>query len=131
MKIAVVTDGGTRISRHFGRAEYYLVFNVEDNQVIGSEQREKANHRHFAPHEHEHNHGHEHGSGPDSDAKHGRMIESIRDCAVVIVGGMGRGAYTAMQQVGIRPIVTDLSDAEQAVRDYLRGALVDHVERLH
>lgn len=59
------------------------------------------------------------------------MIESVRDCQVIIAGGMGQGAYLAIQQAGIRPIITDLSDAEQAVQDYLRGALVDHVERLH
>lgn len=30
------------------------------------------------------------------------MIETIQDCEVIIVRGMGRGAYIAMEQANIR-----------------------------
>lgn len=147
MKIAIVTEDGRTISQHFGRAPYYLVVSVEDGQVTGQELRDKVGHRQFAQehhdhehHDHGHGHGHDHDHAADprghgfdahSQDKHARMIAAITDCEAVIVRGMGRGAYVAMQDAKIRPIVTDLADATAAVRAYLDGTLVDHSERLH
>ncbi|MCL4239405.1 MAG: dinitrogenase iron-molybdenum cofactor biosynthesis protein [Anaerolineae bacterium] len=135
MKIAVVTDNGQTISAHFGRAPYYLVFTVENGAISRRELREKAGHHQFAGEHHEHGdcheHGHEHGTGPHAADKHARMIEAITDCQVMIVRGMGRGAYTAMQQASITPFVTDIADPEAAVRAYLAGKLVDLTDRLH
>ncbi|MCA9905739.1 MAG: NifB/NifX family molybdenum-iron cluster-binding protein [Anaerolineae bacterium] len=136
MKIAVVTDSGTTISSHFGRAPYYLVFTVEDGKIVGREQRAKAGHQQFVQiehehHEHDHDHEHGHGFGAHSADKHTQMIDAMRDCEVVIVRGMGRGAYVSIQQANIRPILTDLKDAEAAVQAYIDGTLVEHPERLH
>lgn len=134
MKIAVITEDGVTISQHFGRAPYYAVFTVEDGEIAGKELRDKVGHRQFAQEDHEHDAEHDprgHGFGTHSDAKHVRMIEAIQDCEVIIVRGMGRGAYLAMEQAGIHPFVTDLVDAEQAVKAYLAGTLEDHTERLH
>ncbi|HML24309.1 MAG TPA: NifB/NifX family molybdenum-iron cluster-binding protein [Aggregatilinea sp.] len=135
MKIAVVTEDGQTISQHFGRAPYYLVFTIEDGAIVAREQRDKANHSHFAGQPHEHEHGHEHGQGhgfgPASESKHNQMIASITDCEAAIVRGMGRGAYISLQQANIRPIVTDIASAEDAVRAYVDGSIVDHTERLH
>ena len=131
MKLAVVTDSGSTISRHFGRAPFYLVFTVEDGKIVGQEQREKTGcgHEHHDHHVHVHEQGH--GMDAHSQDKHVQMIESIRDCDAVIVRGMGTGAYVAMEQAHIRPFVTDLEDAEAAVQAYVNGTLVDHPERLH
>ena len=38
MKIAVVTDDGTTICQHFGRAQYYSVITIENGKVKGKEQ---------------------------------------------------------------------------------------------
>jgi len=40
MKIAVISDDGKTISRHFGRAPYYLVLTVEDGKIVAREQRD-------------------------------------------------------------------------------------------
>ncbi len=135
MKIAVVTDTGSTISRHFGRAPYYLVFTVEAGKIIAQEQRAKPGHQQFAqgPQElHEH-HDHEQGHGMDehSGHKHDQMLQPIQDCEVVIVRGMGRGAYLSIEEAHMRPFITDLDTAEAAVQAYLEGNLVDHPERLH
>ena len=37
MKIAVVTDDQQTVSRHFGRAPYYLVFTVENGAIVSRE----------------------------------------------------------------------------------------------
>jgi predicted Fe-Mo cluster-binding NifX family protein len=134
MKIAVVIDNGTKISRHFGRAPFYLIFTIEEGEIVEKEQCEKSGHQQFVhdhqdDHSHEHEHGH--GLGAHSAGKHTQMIESIRDCDAVIARGMGSGAYLALQQANIRPILTELEDAEEAVHAYIDGTLVDHPEWLH
>ncbi len=144
-KIAVITDDGTTISQHFGRAAHYLVFSVDDeNQVVEKELRDKLGHRQFAQEEHDHaHHDHDHDHAPGAGAQHGhgfgahaedkhtRMIEAITDCEAILVRGMGRGAYLAMESANITPVVTDIPDAEAAVTAYLSGDIVDHTEKLH
>jgi len=44
---------------------------------------------------------------------------------------MGAGAYASMRERGIRPIVTDVQDVDEAALAYAAGTLVDHVEKLH
>ncbi len=141
MKIAVVTDDGKTISMHFGRAAYYLVCTVEDGAITATEMRDKMGHRQFAqmPHDHDHDHDHDHqhehgqghGFGASSDRKHAMMIEAITDCEAVLVRGMGRGAYIAMQNANITPVVTDIADAQAAALAYASGDIVDHTEKLH
>ncbi len=59
------------------------------------------------------------------------MISAITDCDVVLVRGMGRGAYMALQEAKIEAIVTDIADIEQAAQAYLDGSIVNHLDRLH
>ena len=135
MKVAVVTDDGTTISRHFGRAATYLVFTIEAGAITGREQRAKPTHRHGAHTHHEqheiHLHEQAHGMDAESDHKHNEMVEPIQDCAALIARGMGTGAYLSLQQAGIRPFITDYEQAEAAVLAYSAGTLEDHPERLH
>ena len=62
MKVAVITDDGKTISRHFGRAPYYVVLTIEDGQIIHREMRSKFGHGQFqGQHQAEDPHDHEHG----------------------------------------------------------------------
>jgi predicted Fe-Mo cluster-binding NifX family protein len=135
MKIAVVIEADGSISQHFGRAPQYRVFTVEGGRIIATEIREKPGHDHFIheahDHHHEHDSAHQRGTGPQADDKHARMFAPIRDCETVIVGGMGYGGYQALQRTGVRPLLTELSDADAAVRAYLDGTLEDRTELLH
>ncbi len=135
MKIAIVTDDGETISRHFGRAPYYLVVTVDNGATVKRERRDKAGHPQFAGqvHEHEHHAGGALGHGFDSESRerHGRMASAITDCSVLLAGGMGAGAYESLKQAGITPIITDVDKIEEAVAAYLAGTLTDHTERLH
>jgi len=135
MKIAIVTEDGETISRHFGRAPYYLVVTVDNGATVKRERRDKAGHAQFAGqvHEHEHHAGGALGHGFDSESRerHGRMASTITDCSVLLAGGMGAGAYESLKQAGITPIITDVDKIEEAVSAYLAGTLTDHTERLH
>jgi predicted Fe-Mo cluster-binding NifX family protein len=44
MKIAAVSDDGTTISAHFGRAPFYVVVTVEDGRIVARETRDKMGH---------------------------------------------------------------------------------------
>lgn len=146
MKIAAVTDDGAdlrsgTISAHFGRAINYLVVTVEDGRITDSELRDKANHHDF--HQEESGHGEQliqpsgykespgHGHGRHSAEKHKRMFETITDCRIVLARGMGQGAYTGLEQMDIRPILTEIKEIEAAVQAVIDGTIEDHPERLH
>lgn len=137
MKIAAVTEDGRTISQHFGRAPYYVVLTVEKGQIISREMRDKMGHAQFSsePQADEHEHTGEdprgHGWDPAAQDRHFRMAQAIRDCDVLLVRGMGSGAYYSMQQAGIRPIVTDIASIEEAALAAENGTIMDHNEYLH
>ena len=60
-----------------------------------------------------------------------RYPDGPADCEALLCRGMGQGAYQSMLRVGIKPMVTDISEIEQAVLAYVAGRLVDHTELLH
>lgn len=132
MKIAVITDDGTNISQHFGRAPYYLVATVENGQIVKRELRNKLGHAHFMNQPHpEEQPDQPHGMGAASHNKHLQMAEAIADCEALLCRGMGMGAYESMKARGIRPVVTDIVVIDEAVMAYVGGNIVDRVERLH
>lgn len=131
MKIACITDDGITISQHFGRAPYYAVLTVENGQIVARELRDKMGHNQFAHGEHAEAHGAHHGTDPDSHDKHIRMAGAISDCEALLCRGMGWGAYESMKRLGIKPVVTDIANVEDAVKAYVAGNIVDHTERLH
>lgn len=130
MKIAAVTDDEKTISRHFGRAPYYMVFTVENDQIIGREKRDKPGHEQFSQRESGRRMA-PHGQGEEAQSRHAEMIAPIRDCQVVLSRGMGWGAYERLKAHNITPIIADIADIEEAVRAYLDGTIIDHKERLH
>jgi predicted Fe-Mo cluster-binding NifX family protein len=132
MKIAVITDDGTTISQHFGRAAHYLVATIQEGQIIQRELRDKLNHAQLKDQPHaEEQPGQKHGMDPASHDKHLRMSESIVDCEVVICRGMGMGAHKSMKSRGIRPVMTDIANIDEAVMAFVTGKLVDQVDLLH
>ena len=122
MKIAVVSEDGATIAQHFGRAPYYVVLTVEDGRVVGSETRPKVGHLHFAG-----------GGRPDPGpaAKHQAMGAAIADCEALLAGGMGSGAFSALQALGIEPVLTDETDIAVAAVRYAAGELPNLAGRLH
>lgn len=131
MKIAFITDDGKTISQHFGRAAHYLVLDLADRQIVGRELRDKLGHNHFVQPGERPDHNHGSGLTAASHKKHGQMSEVINDCEVLICGGMGRGAYESMLAFGIKPLVTDQMEIEEALQLYLEGKLKDQTEKLH
>ena len=120
--IAVITQDGKQVSSHFGMADQYYVFHVEDGKITGEEQREK-------PHHGQHPHGEEHEHG-NHDQMHADMFAPIRDCQVLISGGMGTPAYEKAQAAGLEVVLAG-GEMRQAVERYLRGEIVSDMRRIH
>lgn len=120
MKIAAVSEDGRTVAQHFGRAPCYVVVAVEEGLVMHRETRSKASHRDFAG-----------GTDPGPGAKHRVMTDVIGDCAALLAGGMGSGAFASLRAAGIEPVLTDEIDIETAALRYARGELPNLADRLH
>lgn len=131
MKIAAITEDGTTISRHFGRAPFYVVVTVEDDKIVSKETRDKTGHHTFAAHHSELAPGERHGYDAGAQVRHASMAETISDCQVLIAGGMGWGAYESLKSRNIEPVVTDVRTIDEAVKLYLEDKLPNLMERLH
>ena len=132
IKVAFVTDDGTTISQHFGRARYYEVLTVANGAVTNRERREKAGHHTFAggDQQNEH-HGPGHGLDEHSQGKHRTMTANVLDCQILVARGMGFGAYQHITDSKIAPIITHTPKIDDAVREIINGTIVNHEERLH
>ncbi len=132
MKLAIVTNDGLTVSQHFGRARFYLVVEVDGKEEVDRELRPRFTPHHSggAGHGETHAPGQPHGTGPDAMRRHAAMAEAIRDCDVLIAGGMGTGAVQAVEASGIRVILTELGDINQVVRAFVEGTLQDRRERM-
>jgi len=129
MKVAIVTDDGQSVSAHFGRARAYAVLTVRDGAVVDRELRPKS-----APHLDQQN-GHDDSDpphdGPAAHARHDQMIAPISDCDCLIAGGMGRGAFERITAAGIRAVITDLREPDEAAIACAEGRIENLVDRLH
>ena len=132
IKIAAVSDDGQTISQHFGRAKYYTVLTIEDGKIVAHEQRQKMGHAQFAGEENtEEQDPRGHGFSSAEQDRHSRMAEAVRDCQILLARGMGSGAYYSMEQVGIRPVITEIANIDEAALEAASGTIVDHKEKLH
>ena len=101
MKIAVTYDNGN-IFQHFGKTENFKVYEVEDNQVVSSEVIGS--------------------NGTGHGALAGLLSEQGMD--VLICGGIGGGAQTALRDAGIELLGGVSGTADEAVAAYLAQQLV-------
>ncbi|MDI9644944.1 MAG: NifB/NifX family molybdenum-iron cluster-binding protein [Candidatus Verstraetearchaeota archaeon] len=127
MKVAIVTEDGKTISRHFGRAPYYLVVEIDGKNVVS---------RRLVPKGGCGSHGqHAHHSGGEphmgSDERHRTMIQQADGCEVLVSGGMGAGAYQSMVLSGIKVFITRVEGIDEAISLLAEGRLDNNLELLH
>ena len=101
MKIAVTYDNG-EIFQHFGKTEFFKVYQVEDNQVVSSKVIGSN------------------GTG------HGALAGLLagQNVDVLICGGIGGGAQAALAEAGVELCAGAQGDADRAVEAYLKGELI-------
>lgn len=101
MKIAVTYDNGN-IFQHFGKTEFFKVYEVENNQVVSSEVISS--------------------NGEGHGALAGLLAEQAVD--VLICGGIGGGAQSALAEAGVELCSGAQGNTDEAVEAYLKGELV-------
>lgn len=101
MKIAATYENG-EIFQHFGKTEYFKIYEVENGQIISGEVISSN--------------GSGHGALAGVLAGHG--------VNVLVCGGIGGGAMNALADAGIEVCSGASGNTDQAVQDYLDGKLV-------
>lgn len=101
MKIAVAYENGN-VFQHFGKTEFFKVYEVEDNKVVSSEVVGS--------------------NGLGHGALAGLLAEQAVD--VLICGGIGGGAQAALAEAGVELCAGAQGDADKAVEAYLKGELI-------
>lgn len=122
IKIAVVTDDKKKVSRHFGRARYFAIFEIDDGAIIRREIRDNTECHTVEEYDYADD-SYLHECGPYSQGRHENIAKTIEDCSILITRGMGYGAYEFFKSQGIEVIITDVFDAEDAVKRYIQGEL--------
>lgn len=126
--IAFVTDDGTTISAHFGRALYYEIITLREGRVAERKRVSKDGHHTWGQEGHGST-GHEHGQ--HQAHKHAAMTAPLAGVSVLIARGMGMGAQQHLIASGMEPILTDLGTIDEAVQQYSAGTLANNPRRLH
>jgi predicted Fe-Mo cluster-binding NifX family protein len=111
---------GVIVSQHFGQARYYAVLTVEEQRVLGREMLDRGDTL-LAVAEHQARQGLTgeidcHGAGTAAVAAHLHMVQPIQDCQVLLARGMSWSAHECLLGASIRPILTDITSLDQAVR---------------
>lgn len=100
-KIAVTYDNG-QIFAHFGKTEQFKVYQVDNGNIVSSEVISS--------------------DGAGHSALAGLLAEKTID--VLICGGIGGGAMSALAEQGIEVCAGASGDSDQAVAAYLKGELL-------
>ncbi|RUA15364.1 MAG: hypothetical protein DSY55_06475 [Clostridia bacterium] len=132
-RIAIPTDDGKTISRHFGQARAFLIVTLENGEIADRELREMpdvgdTNHHH---HDHHHNHDHEHARGMGGNPAHMAKFDYIRDCQFLIGGGMGQPAVQRLNNMGIQVALTDHKDIADLLQEIKSGQVKHNPRRIH
>lgn len=115
MKIAIASDDKKAISHHFGRAQGFVIFDIKENKIKSREYRENIGK----------------SSGECGSCNHSAMIENVKDCEFVISYGMGQRIYDDLVNSNITPIVTEEKTVDEALDQFLKKELKNHLEKLH
>ena len=118
VKIAAVTNDGVTITGHFGMAIYYRVITIEADKVTNEEQRSKPHHTVHPDYVQAEQHDHQ------------EMFAPIKDCQILLCGGMRNPAHEKAEAAGLKVIMTS-GAIKAAIQSYLHGNLVSDPQRIH
>jgi predicted Fe-Mo cluster-binding NifX family protein len=128
MKIAAATDDLKTVTGHVGRCNAFLVYEVENGNIVNREVRENTfTHHKAGGHNHEH-HEHSHDHEHHHHHSHEALAEALSGCSHLICCGIGRRAINDLEQNGISVIITEEQYAEEAAVKLSKGELKTNPE---
>ncbi len=100
MKIAVTYNNGL-IEQHFGQAQAFKIYTIEDSKITNEEIKSTQG---FA---------------------HGTLVNllTLNNVNTLICGGLGGGAKTALAQAGIELLPGAKGKADDAINDFINNSL--------
>lgn len=127
MKIAIPSDEGTYLSQHFGRTLGFEIFEVANGQIINQEYRLNIFTGHVLGQHEQHQHQ---GAGHEDHAQHShsRILNALKDCEIVIAGGMGRRLVDDLTEAGKQIFITSEPEIRKAVEMFLADKLISDKE---
>jgi predicted Fe-Mo cluster-binding NifX family protein len=138
VKIAIPTDDGKTVASHFGRAEYFMIVELQDEKEIArrlSENLHARGHGHHGHHEHheeDENHvgyGHgwhhgNHGFGEGHHHGHENVFASTGEIQAVIAVRIGLHMFEDLKERGIEIyLVRPGTDIDEAISKLASGEL--------
>jgi len=130
LKIAIPTNDGTTISRHFGQAKAFLIVTLADGEIIEQELRRLPD-TGEDDHHHEHNHDHEHGHGEGGNPAHMAKFDYLKDCQFLIGGGMGQPAVQRLNNMGVQVALSDHKNIADLLEEIKTGQVKHNPKRVH
>ncbi len=129
-KIAFPSEDGQFIAGHFGRAQGFVVVEIQGKQAISREFRLNDSHQDMPGHPKEgdhHEHHHEHEESPEEAQKkasaHSRIAAILHDVDILIANRIGPRAVDDLSAQGYTVITTDISLIDDAIQAYLAGKI--------
>jgi len=130
-KIAIPTDDGKTISRHFGQARALLIVTLDNGEITAQELRELPDSGDHDHHHHDHDHDHDHHHHEGGNPAHMAKFDYMRDCQVFIGGGMGYPAMQRLQSMGLQVALTDHKYVEDLLEEIKTGQVKHNPRRVH
>lgn len=116
MKIAFPTRDDQTIPGHFGAMKALIVVDVMDGQETSRERRDMSD----MPE-----------CGEGHQARPAFVVKVIKDCDVLIAGGIGAPLVIRANAVGVDVVLTDTPSINDALEMYLAGTLGHTPELAH
>ncbi|GMQ92729.1 MAG: hypothetical protein BMS9Abin12_0206 [Acidimicrobiia bacterium] len=116
MKLAFPTRDDQTIVGHFGNMNALIVINIDDGTEIARERRDMS------------------AMPACDDGHHDRpvfVVETIKDCDVLVAGGIGSPLVQKANAAGVEVVLTDVRSIAEACDMYVAGTLVHTPELAH
>ena len=117
MKIAVATDDFKTVTGHVGRCNGFLVYEVENGEILSQEKRENNFTNHKKENHDSHNHSHEHGHS------HSDLVDGLTDCSHLICTSAGWRLQDDFKNANKELVFTNEEIAEEVAKKFSLGTL--------
>ena len=111
MKIAIESNDGVTIKSPFLPTKGYVVYDVNESDIVGTEYRESRAQREMA------------GKNKPVAAKQNTLLN---DCSAIITRGMDRSNVDIFKREGMDVFITFKTSTKDAVKIYMKELLVSH-----
>ncbi len=128
-KIAFPSEDGQYIAAHFGRAQGFVVVEIQGKQVVSRQFRINDSHEDLPgePKDGHHEHHHGHNETPEEAQKkasaHGKIAAILHDVDIIIVNRIGPRAVDDLSALGYTILMTDISLIDDAIKAHLAGKI--------